>query len=96
MNDYLVKSIDTTMDELKKRKTQHRNEYIVKGILFLFFLLNSSFWNTNLETDEDLKRRRQKFEYSIFKLLAKYKMSLIHLVERNFYNSTIQKELNVY
>ena len=71
--DDLVKSIDTTMDELKKRKTQHRNEYIVKGILFLFFLLNSSFWNTNLETDEDLKRRRQKFEYSIFKLLAKYK-----------------------
>lgn len=71
--DDLVKSIDTAMEELKKRKTPNRNEYIVKGVLFLFFLLNSSFWNTNLDTDEDLKRRRQKFEYSLFKLLAKYK-----------------------
>lgn len=69
----LVKSIDTTMEELKKRKTHNRNEYIVKGILFLFFLLNSSFWNTDLDKDEDLKKRRQRFEYSLFKLLAKYK-----------------------
>ena len=69
----LVKSIDTTMEELKKRKTHNRNEYIVKGILFLFFLLNSSFWNTNLDKDEDLRKRRQRFEYSLFKLLAKYK-----------------------
>lgn len=82
--DDLVKSIDYTMTELTKRKTKNREEYLVKGVLFLFFLLNAPYWNVNLENDPELRRRRQKYEYGILKILVKYQNEINAMNRQQF------------
>lgn len=70
--DDLVKSTNDTMEELIKRKTPRREEYIVKAIFFMYFILQAPYWNNTLNEDEELQRRRRRFEYGIFKTLQKY------------------------
>ena len=70
--DDLVRSTNDTMEELMKRKTPRREEYIVKAIFFMYFVLQAPYWNNNLAEDEELQRRRRRYEFGIFKTLQKY------------------------
>jgi len=70
--DDLVTSIGDTMEALTQRKTPKREEYFVKGILFMYFLLQAPYWNDTLATDQELQLRRRRYEYGILKLLTKY------------------------
>ena len=80
----LVRSINDAADELIKRKTKGREEYIAKGILFMYYLLQSSFWNDNLENDPDLQLRRRRFEISIKKTIIKYQDILNEIPRADF------------
>jgi len=79
--DDLVKSIEDTIEVLNQRKTKGREEYTVKGILFLYFLDQAPYWNETLATDQELQLRRRRYEYSIYKLIAKHQ-NVINAMER--------------
>lgn len=70
--DDLIKSIELLAAELTKRKNPGRDEYIIKAILFTYFLLQADYWNVGLEEDEELQQKRRKFEFGIVKLLNTY------------------------
>lgn len=70
--DDLIRSTSDLMKELTQRKTEHRNEYFIKAILFMYFLLQAPYWNEKINEDQDLYLRRRKFEYSMLKLMQEY------------------------
>lgn len=71
--DDLIRSTGDLMKELTQRKTEHRNEYFIKAILFMYFLLQAPYWNEKINEDQDLYLRRRKFEYSILNLIGTYR-----------------------
>lgn len=71
----LVKSINDTMDTLIQRRTNGRDEYIIKGIFFMYFLLQAPYWNENLQTDPELRALRETHEKALFDTISKYKDS---------------------
>ena len=70
--DDLVISIKDTMSELVKRKTERREEYLIKGVLFMYYILQAPYWNEKLAEDIDLQKRRRRFEWGVFQLIQQY------------------------
>ena len=71
----LVISINDTMDALIQRKTKGRDEYIIKAIFFMYFLLQAPYWNEKLNTDEELRKLRYEYEQAIYNTINKYRDS---------------------
>lgn len=82
--DDLVTSITDTVEVLEQRKTAKRDEYFIKGVLFMFFLDQAPYWNDTLAQDEELQLRRRRYEYGIFKLIATHKDYLENLPRKDF------------
>lgn len=68
--DDLVVSIDDAMEQLINRNTKGREEYVVKGIFFMYYILQAPYWNKT--DDKELMERRYIFERNIYNLIMKY------------------------
>lgn len=67
--DLMVSIIDL-YDELVKRNTPRKEEYIIKSIYYLLFILQSEAFK---EIDDLVKNKKKEYEIELYKLISKVK-----------------------
>lgn len=65
--DTLATSILEVRKELLKRKTMNYEEFVIKGVFFMYYILHAPFFN--IKNDKVLLELKNKAEYKIYEVL---------------------------